>query len=191
MKEELEILGIAPVCKAIGLPRSTSYRHLAPVHGSRKRPASPRALKRAERKRVLDVLHEERFADLAPAAVYATVLDEWKYLCSIRTMYRILADNREVRERRNQLRHPKYTAPELVATRPNELWSWDITKLRGPVKWSYFYLYVVMDVYSRKVVGWMIAPRESLALAKRLFESCYEREGSLASSPSTQTEGAR
>lgn len=177
VKDESEKLGVEPVCKAIGLSRSTYYRRLAPVHGPAKPRANPRALSGEEKTEVLDVLHEERFADLAPAAVYATLLDEEKYLCSIRTMYRILAENAEVRERRDQLRHPKYAAPELLATRPNELWSWDITKLRGPTKWSYFYLYVVMDVYSRKVVGWMIAHRESSALAKRLFEACYEREG--------------
>lgn len=147
------------------------------MHGPAERRGHPRGLSPNEKAEVLEVLHEERFADLAPAEVYATLLEEGRYLCSIRTMYRILAENSEVRERRNQLRHPTYAAPELLATRPNELWSWDITKLRGPAKWTYYYLYKVMDVYSRKVVGWMIAHRESSTLAKKLIATCYEREG--------------
>jgi putative transposase len=126
---------------------------------------------------VLAVLHEARFMDLAPAQVYATLLDESAYLCSERTMYRILAANREVRERRDQLRHPQYTAPELLATRPNEVWSWDITKLLGPRKWTYYYLYVIMDVFSRKVVGWMVADWESATLARRLILETAERQG--------------
>jgi putative transposase len=115
--------------------------------------------------------------DLAPAEVFATLLDEGRYLCSERTMYRILAVNQEVRERREQLRHPAYAVPELMATGPNELWSWDITKLKGPAKWVYFYLYVILDVFSRFVVGWMVAHRESAALAKRLIEESCQRQG--------------
>jgi len=130
-----------------------------------------------ETRAVLDVLHEDRFADLAPAQVYATLLDEQRYLCSERTMYRVLAANHESRERRDQLVHPRYAAPELLATRPNQLWSWDITKLRGPTKWSYFYLYVIIDVFSRYVVGWMIAPRESATLAERLIGETCARYG--------------
>ena len=126
---------------------------------------------------MLAALHEPRFADLAPAEVYATLLDEGIYLCSERTMYRVLAENAEVRERRNQLRHPDHPVPELNATKPNELWSWGITKLLGPAKRTYSYLYLVMDVYSRYVVGWMVAHRESAALAHKLIESCYQREG--------------
>jgi putative transposase len=122
---------------------------------------------------VLAVLHEPRFVDLPPAEVYAALLDEGRYLCSERTMYRVLAENAEVRERRDQLRHPHYEAPELLATAPNQLWSWDITKLLGPQKWTYFYLYVILDVYSRYVVGWMLAHRESATLAERLIaETC-------------------
>lgn len=177
VKEESKTLGVEPVCKAIGLPRSTYYRRLNPVHGPFERRRHPRALGPSEKSNVLDVLHEERFADLAPAEVFATLLDEEVYLCSIRTMYRILDENQEVRERRDQLRHPAYAAPELLATRPNELWSWDITKLHGPSKWTYFYLYKVMDVFSRKVVGWMIAHRESSALARKLIKTTCEREG--------------
>ena len=126
---------------------------------------------------MLDVLHEERFVDLAPAEVYATMLDEGRYLCSERTMYRVLAENQEVRERRDQLRHPKYAAPELLATKPNQLWSWDITKLLAPAKWSYFYLYVVLDVFSRYVVGWLVADAESATLADQLLTDAYERNG--------------
>jgi putative transposase len=140
---------------------------------------SKRALSEGERKRVLDVLHEPRFVDLAPAEVYATLLDEGTYLCSERTMYRVLAAEGEVRERRAQRQHPVYQAPELLATKPNALWSWDITKLKGPAKWSYFNLYVVLDVFSRFVVGWMVAHRESATLAERLITTCCERQSIL------------
>jgi len=123
------------------------------------------------------VLHEPRFVDLAPAEVYATLLDEGRYLCSERTMYRVLAAHQEVRERRNQLRHPSYAAPELLARRPNELWSWDITKLLGPAKWTYFYLYVMLDVFSRYVVGWMVTHGESATLAERFIHETCVRQG--------------
>jgi putative transposase len=122
-------------------------------------------------------MHEPRFIDLAPAEIYATLLDEKRYLCSERTMYRILSANREVRERRDQLRHPAYAAPELLAERPNQLWSWDITKLHGPEKWSYYYLYVILDVFSRYVTGWMVATRESAELAKILIAETCARQG--------------
>ena len=120
-------------------------------------------------------LHQPRFVDLAPAEVYATLLDEGRYLCSLRTMYRVLAAAHEVRERRNQLRHVAPT-PELLATRPNEVWSWDITKLLGPAKWTYFYLYVILDIFSRYVVGWMVAHQERAALAERLIEVACETQ---------------
>ena len=126
---------------------------------------------------MLRILHEPRFIDLSPAEIYATLLDEGRYLCSERTMYRILDANGEVRERRDIARHPNYAAPELLATRPNELWSWDITKLLGPAKWTYYYLYVILDVFSRYVVGWMVAHRELASLAKRLIEEACRREG--------------
>ncbi len=125
---------------------------------------------------MLDVLHEPRFVDLAPAEVYATLLDEGAYLCSERTMYRLLAKHAEVRERRDQLWHPPYAAPELLARRPNELWSWDITKLLGPAKWTYFYLYVMLDVFSRYVVGWMVAHGESATLAERFIRETCTRQ---------------
>jgi putative transposase len=126
---------------------------------------------------VLNTLHSPRFLDQSPAEVYATLLDEGSYLCSLRSMYRLLASAQEVRERRNLLRHPRYQPPQLLATAPNQVWSWDITKLLGPVKWLYFYLYVMLDLFSRYVVGWMLAERESGALAKRLIEESCRQQG--------------
>jgi putative transposase len=170
-------LGIAPTCAALGLPRATYYRRHRPPRAAPPRRRSPRALGEAERAAVLEQLHTPRFVDLAPGEVYATLLDEGTYLCSERTMYRLLGAHAEVRERRDQLRHPVYAAPELLARRPNELWSWDITKLRGPAKWTYFYLYVMLDVFSRYVVGWMIAHGESATLAERFIEETCARQG--------------
>jgi putative transposase len=130
---------------------------------------------------VLDVLHSDRFIDRAPKVVYATLLDDdGTYLCSWRTMYRLLAAADEVRERRAQRRHPVYTKPELLATGPNQVWSWDITKLRGPGKWTYYCLYVILDIFSRYVVGWMVAERESATLAERLIEETCEKHGIVA-----------
>lgn len=146
-----------------------------PAAPTRKR--SPRALSDEERNLVLTTLNEERFCNLAPAEVYATLLDEGKYLCSERTMYRILEAHNQVRERRNLLRHPQYTAPELMATKPNQLWSWDITKLKTYVKSQYLHLYVILDVYSRYVVGWLVAERESGELAKALIQETCDRQG--------------
>ena len=121
-------------------------------------------------------LNSERFADQAPREVFATLMDEGTYLCSWRTMYRILDENQEVRERRNQLRHPNYTKPELLATKSNQFWSWDITKLLGPTKWTYYYLYNILDVFSRYSVGWMIAERESASLAETLIAATCVRQ---------------
>jgi putative transposase len=176
--EHKATLGLAPVCEALAVPRATYYRWQQPKASSPAGPRRvPRALPPAERQHVLAILNDERFADRPPAEVYATLLDEGKYVCSIRTMYRILHEAHEVRERRRQLRHPQYQAPELLATRPNQLWSWDITKLKGPVKWTYYYLYVLLDVFSRFVVGWMVALRESAALAQRLIAETCARQG--------------
>jgi len=177
--EVADKLGIVAACSAIGLPRATYYRRIAQPKERAARPPSHRALPQEERKEVLDLLHEERFVDAAPAQVYATLLDEGRYICSERTMYRILEANKEVRERRDLLRHPAYAAPELLATKPNELWSWDITKLLGPQKWSYYYLYVIMDVFSRYIVGWMIAERETATLAEKLLAQTCKRQGIL------------
>jgi putative transposase len=141
------------------------------------RAAAPaRALRLEERESVRAVLNSERFQDCSPAAINATLLDEGQYLCSTRTMYRVLEEDGATRERRDQLTHPQYQKPELLATAPNQLWSWDITKLRGPAKWTYFYLYVILDVFSRYVVGWMVAPRESAELAKKLIEETCEKQ---------------
>jgi putative transposase len=123
------------------------------------------------------VLHSERFVDCSPAQVWATLLDEGRYLCSERTMYRLLAEQAEVKERRDQLRHPRYVRPELLAERPNVLWSWDITKLLGPQKWSYFYLYVILDVFSRYVVGWTVQERESATVAEQLIAHAVVQQG--------------
>lgn len=170
-------VGRKAACRALNLPRASFYRHLRPNAIPPARPRPSRALDEAERQAVMDTLHSERFRDQAPSQVYATLLDECTYLCSIRTMYRILEEAGEVRERRDQLRHPNYSKPELLATGPNEVWSWDITKLLGPVKWSYFYLYVILDIFSRYVVGWMVAHRESAELAERLIEESYRKQG--------------
>ena len=174
--EHRESWGIRPPCVALGVARATYYRWQSPRTAPRGGGCHPRALSAEEHHKVLSVLHEERFSDQAPGEVYATLLDEGQYLCSERTMYRILAGNQEVRERRDQLRHPQYAAPELLATRPNEVWSWDITKLLGPAKWTYFYLYVILDIFSRYVVGWMVAYRESATLAERLIEQTIKRQ---------------
>ena len=170
------VVGIQAACAVVGLPRSSFYRQQRPVFGPSKKAVSARALSLPERATVRDCLHEERFQDRSPAAVYATLLDEGVYHCSLRTMYRLLEQDGETRERRDQLTHPPYQKPELLATAPNQLWSWDITKLKGAAKWTYFYLYVILDVFSRYVVGWMVAPRESAELAKRLIADTCEKQ---------------
>jgi putative transposase len=173
--------GTTAACQALGVPRSAVYRRRKakrqPVEIPTERVKPPRALSQGEKSEVREVLNSERFQDQAPRQVYAKLLDEQKYLCSVSTMYRILQEHREVRERRNQLRHPHYTKPELLATKPNMLWSWDITKLLGPAKWTYYYLYVILDVYSRYVVGWMVAERESAILAERLIAETCAKQG--------------
>ena len=171
-------VGVAPACQALGVSRASFYRRQRSTPGHRQpRPTPARALCEAEREQILDVLAGPRFVDRAPAEVVATLLDEGHYLCSERTMYRILAADQPVRERRNQREHPHYTKPELVATAPNQTWSWDITKLLGPTKWTYFYLYVVLDIFSRYAVGWMVADRENSALAGRLIEETCHKQG--------------
>jgi len=165
-------------CRALGVSRATVYRRrrLGPPRAPRPRPL--RALAEPERHAILAALHHPRFIDLAPAEIYATLPDEGRYLGSLRTMYRVLAASQEVRERRNQLRHvsPK---PELLATRPNEMWSWDITKLLGPAKWTYYYLYGILDIFSRYAVGWMLAHQESAALAERLIAATCAKQAIL------------
>jgi putative transposase len=170
-------VGTVRACDALGLARASYYRGLQPQPPARERPTPERALSAAERQVVLDTLHCEPFVDKAPAEVWATLLDQGTYLCSPRTMYRILEDAQEVRERRNQLRHPAYKKPELLALAPNEVWSWDITKLLGPAKWTYFYLYVIIDIFSRYVVGWMVADGESATLANQLIDQTCAKQG--------------
>lgn len=172
-------VGISAACQSLHVARATFYRRQQPppaVITVKPKRRCARALTEVERSETLAVLHSEEFVDRAPAAVHATLLDQGRYLCSPRTMYRLLAAQGEARERRNQLIHPHYQRPELLATAPNQLWSWDITKLKSIVKWTYFYLYVVLDIFSRYVVGWMVAARESAELAKQLLlESCLKQ----------------
>lgn len=178
------LIGTAAACTAAGQSRATHYRrHRISARPPRRAPIShvdrfqPAALSAAEREHVLEVLHSDRFADAAPAQVWATLLDEGVYLASESTFYRLLRSvHGEVRERRAQATHPARVKPELIATKPNQVWSWDITKLHGPAKWTYFYLYVVMDVYSRKAVGWMVATRETADLAEALLAETIAAE---------------
>ena len=169
----------AAACAALGVSRASVQRRRAGLVAlpaqPRPRPRPARALTTPQQQVVLDLLHAPRFADQAPAEVYASLLDEGVYHCSIRTMYRILVQHDEVRERRNQLRHPVYQKPELLAERPNQVWSWDITKLMGPTKWSYFYLYVILDIFSRRVVAWCVAGAETAALFKPLFDDAVTK----------------
>jgi putative transposase len=178
-KKLASIVNWTQACLALGVARVSAYRFWKrkETPAAQREPFKPeRSLSAAEKDQVLAVLRSERFADIAPQEVYATLLDEGVYLCSVRTMYRVLEENKEVRERRNQAAHVEYAKPELLATKPNELWSWDITKLKGPAKWSYFQLYVIIDVFSRYVVGWMVADRESSELAKRLLSETIRKQ---------------
>lgn len=179
VEESARELGVKATCTALGVPRASYYRARRPRPERKPRPKPARALATEERSEVLAVLHEPRFVDLAPAEIYACLLDEGTYLCSERTFYRILADAAEVRERRAQRSHPRYAAPELLATAPNQLWSWDITRLLGPRKLIYYYLYVLLDIFSRYVVGWLLADRESAEFGKRLLETSCQRQGIL------------
>lgn len=171
-----EELGIEYLCESLGEPRSSWYRSLQISLKPDCIRKSPRKLSAEEEQTVLDVLNSERFNDMAPGEIYATLLDEGTYLCSERTMYRILERNHQNVIRR-QAAPREYEKPELMASRPNELWSWDITKLKGPAKWTYYYLYKIIDVFSRFAVGWMVAYKESAALAEALIsETCLKQE---------------
>ena len=185
VNELASFVGRQAACEAFDVPRTSFYRDRAGpaslpgipgVVPALKAPP-PRALEPVEKEQVLEVLNSARFQNHAVREVYATLLDEGMYLCSWRTMYRVLDEKQEVRERRNQLSHPAYAKPELLATAPNRLWSWDITKLRGPAPWAYFYLYVILDVFSRYAVGWMIAERESEQLAQELIQATCTKQG--------------
>jgi putative transposase len=173
------VVGTAAACRVLSVARSRVYRarrQTPEPPAPPPRPTPARALSGDEQALVREVLNSERFQDHAPRQVYATLLDEERYLCSWRTMYRILAAHAEVRERRDQLRHPTYTRPELLATAPNQLWSWDITKLKGPAAWTYYYLYVILDVYSRCIVGWLVMERECASLAEELIADTCAKE---------------
>jgi putative transposase len=180
ISELMPVIGTRAACAALGCSRATYYRRHRqsplPARLPRARSPQPRALSEAERAEVLGVLHHERFIDQAPASIYATLLDEGRYLCSVPTMYRVLRAEDEVRERRRQATHPARVKPELVATGPNLIWSWDITKLLGPEKWTYFHLYVIIDIYSRYVPGWLLARRETAELAERLLDETIRKQ---------------
>lgn len=171
------LVGIVAACAALGVCRASYYRAKRPPAPPTPRPRPARALSDAERAEILAVLDSDRFADKAPAQVYAELLDEDRYLASIRTMYRVLAGAGQVRERRDQRRHPAYVKPHLVARAPNQVWSWDITKVPGPVRGAYYCLYVVLDIFSRAVVGWTVTPSESAAVAQRLIADACQRHG--------------
>jgi putative transposase len=174
------VIGKRAACAALGRSRAAYYRRhrqSPPVPRQPRTPSpQPRALSLAERAVVLGVLHHERFVDQAPATIYATLLDEGRYVCSVPTMYRVLRAEDEVRERRRQATHPALVKPELLATGPNTVWSWDITKLLGPQKWTYFHLYVIIDIYSRYVPGWLLAARETAELAERLLGETIRKQ---------------
>lgn len=171
-------VGKKGACEALQVPRATFYRFCnTGKDKSNDRPAPPLSLSPEEKSVVLDILHSERFCDKTPYQVYAALLDEGHHHCSISTMYRLLNDEHgDVKERRRQVSRPAYSKPELLANGPNQVWSWDITKLKSHTKWTYFYLYVIIDIFSRYVVGWMVAHREQDALAKRFIqESCMKQ----------------
>ena len=182
--ELVPYLGVRDACEAVGAAQASYYRrHRQSPPPARPEPIphrqrhQPRALSDAEQQAILDMLHSDRFVDLAPAEVWATLLDEGVYLGSKSTFYRLLRQAGEMRERRRQATHPAKVKPELVASTPNAVWSWDITKLRGPAKWTYYYLYVILDIFSRYVVGWMVASRESAALAEVLIRQTCAKQG--------------
>ena len=168
--------GVKKACDALCVSRAYFYREKSPGTREPKERSSVRALTAAERDNVKQLLYSERFMDKSPSQIYAQLLDEGLYYCSTRTMYRILERENAVKERRNQLRRPNYTKPELLASAPNQVWSWDITKLKGPEKWTSYQLYVILDVFSRCVVGWMIAHQEQANLAVRLIRETIEKQ---------------
>ena len=180
VQELVPLVGVTAACRAVGRPRGSHYRQhrKSPPPPKPERVASPqpRALSEIERKEVLGVLHDPEHVDEAPATVYAKLLDAGVYLASTSTMYRILRAEGEVHERRRQATHPPAARPELLATRPNAVWSWDITKLLGPAKWTWFYLYVIIDIYSRYVPGWMLARAERAHLAERLLADTIAKQ---------------
>lgn len=175
-QEMAPAFGILPSCEALGVSRATFYRRRQPETPKKPRPKPRRALSAEERQAVLDVCHSEEFVDRAPRTITATLLDRGIYLCSSRTMYRILDSAGEVKERRNQARHPAYVKPELCATAPNQVWTWDITDLKGPVRGSRYKLYVIQDLFSRLVVGWTVQIREDERIACELHREAIRKQ---------------
>ncbi len=184
--------GTRAACAAVGAPQASYYRRHR-ISPPPQRPApiphrdrhQARALAPAERQTILDALHSGRFADTAPAEAWAILLDEGTYLGSVSTFYRLLREAGESKERRRQATHPPTVKPELAATAPNQVWSWDITKLHGPAKWTYYYLYVILDIFSRYATGWMVATCESAALAEKLIAATCAKQGISGSSPTS------
>jgi putative transposase len=178
-------VGVGAACAALGVSRASLYRRFQPDFQADQQEHAPSkkdsalGLSTAERQKVLSVLQSERFMDASPRQVWATLLDEGTYLCSVSTMYRLLRQEGQLKERRRQRRVGSYKKPELLATGANQVWSWDITKLKGPLKWRYYYLYVILDIYSRYVVGWMVAERECQSLAQCLIEETCSKQGIL------------
>jgi putative transposase len=177
IREHRASLGTIGLCKALGMARASFYRALGKTLPAATN-SSPnfRRIPDTERKEILSVMNSERFRDMAPPEIYATALDEGSYFCSIRTMYRILKENAQILQRR-QSAPRQCKRPELLACKPNQLWSWDITKLMGPAKWTYYYLYKILDVFSRYVVGWMVAFKETAPLAEAFIaDTCLKQE---------------
>ena len=174
----IPVVGIVPACSALGVSRATYYRRRCPQpRSTNARPKPPRALTRVQVTEVLDTLNDDRFVDKPPRQVWAELLDEGTHLCSVRTMYRVLEDANQIRDRRNQRSHGAYVRPELVAEAPNQVWSWDITKLPGARRGHYFSLYVALDIYSRYVVGWTIARYESTTVARAFLADAFAEQG--------------
>ena len=176
IRELAATIGVTLACVLVGISRATYYRSLRAPKPSQRRRRNIRRLSKALRAEILAVLNSDRFMDQPPRQIWAALLDEGRYLCHWRTMYRILRENKQIQERRNQRTHPSYTKSELLASAPNQLWSWYITTLKGPSKGIYFKLYVILDVFSRYVVGWTIAPFESAAVAKDLITTTIARQ---------------
>lgn len=172
----IPLVGIVAACVTLGVSRATYYRAQQPKSEPKPRPKPARALTDEERAHVLTTLDSETFMDRAPAQVYAKLLEDGEYLCSERTMYRVLAEHDQVRERRAQRRHPEYVKPQLVATAPNQVWSWDTTKLPGATKGTYFTLYVILDIFSRYIVGWQVTKSESATIAQELIDACCKQQ---------------
>jgi putative transposase len=171
------VYGVLAACQALGVSRATFYREDKPKGASSPRPTPKRALSEEERQAVLTACHSEEFVDRPPATIQATLADRGIYLCSTRTMYRILDDAKEVKERRRQATHPVYVKPELCAEAPNQVWSWDITDLKGPVRGSRYKLYVTIDLFSRLVAGWTVQDREDEDLAKEFHRQTLLQHG--------------